>query len=118
MASVFAMIAKYDVSAYEKGDIITTTQDSNDFGVNIKNNPKFHIIEIPNTLLKEAEALVLPLMMYSDSPDLQQKVKARQLTVDVDKLLDKTQVSKEHFMSLLTRKDIPAFPQYDDVVIG
>jgi hypothetical protein len=118
MSSVFVMIAKFDLPVFEKGDIITAIQDGDDFGVKIKNNPKFKVIEVLNATLEEAEALVLPLVIYNGNPDLQQDLKARQLTVDVDSLLNKTQVTKDYFMSLITRKSLPESDQAVDVVVG
>ncbi len=117
MSSVFVMIAKHDLPIFEKGDIITPREDSDDFGSKVKDNPKFKIIEVTGTTLEEAEALVLPLAQYEDNSDLAIQLKPRMLTVDVDALLDKTSVTKEYFMSLLTRKEIITNIQAEDVIV-
>lgn len=107
MSSVFVMIAKFDLPSFEKGDIITALENSSDFGASIKNNEKFRIVEVLDTTIIEAESLVLPLTIYNENPDMEQELKARQLTVDVDVLSDYEKTTKEYFMSLITRKEMP-----------
>ena len=117
MSSVYAMIVKADGPIFDKGDIVTGRQDSADFGAKVLNNPKFHIIEVLNTTMEEAESLLSPLVINQDNEDLQQELKPRSLTVDVDYLLDKESISKAEFMSLITQKEVVIDIQNEEVIV-
>tara|TARA_R110000850_G_scaffold54940_1_gene130338 strand:+ start:686 stop:1036 length:351 start_codon:yes stop_codon:yes gene_type:complete len=115
--SVFVMINKYDAPIFEKGDIITYKANNDNFGGKVVGDERFHLIEVTGATVEEAEALVLPLARYKDNPDLQETLKPRLLTVDVDQLLNKKVVTKELFLSLLTRKQILIDIQSGEVVV-
>ena len=113
--SVFVMINKYDAPSFEKGDIITYREDDNNFGSKV-NLDDFCIIEVTETTIEEAESLVLPLANYNENPDLQQDIKQRMLSIDVDKLIGKTKVTKKFFLSLITRKEIETDIQFSEII--
>ena len=115
MSSVFAMIAKLDLPAFEKGDIITVRQDDSNFGANILFNAKFRIVEVLDATLEEAESLVLPLTINANTAD-QYQAKSRLLTVDVDALTDYEKIPKNTFLSLISRKVFEQ-PQTEDVIV-
>jgi len=106
MSSFFVMIPVADGPVFEKGDIVTALQDQSDFGSKVNDDPRFKFVEVENVTLDEAESLVLPLAIYSNNGDLSQQLKQRMLTVDVDKLTNRGVVTKEYFMSLITRKEV------------
>ena len=118
MDFIFVMLARVNLPVFDKGDIVTAIDGgSGDFGANIKNNGKFHIVKVTGVSLEEAESLVSPLVNYADNPDLEQTEKARALTVDVDFMLDYTEVTKEVFLSKITQKPRGAETQLNDVIV-
>ena len=118
MNTVFLMIAKLDLPSFDKGDVITAQETGGDFGANVKNNNKFHVVEVTNMSVQDIEPFLLPLTTYVDNPDLQQDVKARKLFVTVDSLLDKSQVTREYFTSLAVQKELNEAQQASDVVVN
>ena len=101
---VFAMIAKYDLPAFQKGDIISSNETTlNDYS-GVANNPKFKLIEVSGITKEEAEALLEPLIVNQDGDQLQ--VYARSLTVDVDRLNGIDVIGVDDFLSYITQKTI------------
>ena len=115
MNSVFAMLNKQDTAAFQKGDIITGNQGSDYFGEKIRGNDKFHIIEVTGVTMAEAVALMEPMMNNLDGED--DIVYARNITVDVDVMLDFSVVTREFFLGNITTKVAPEAPQPSEVIV-
>ena len=101
---VFAMIAKYDLPSFQKGDIISSKESTLSDHSSISNNPKFKLIEVTGTTKDEAEALLEPMIITLDGE--QQLIYSRSLTVDVDVLEGVDVIDVDSFLALITKKTI------------
>lgn len=115
MSSVFAMITKADGPVFQKGDIVSVNGDAAYFGENIKNNPKFHLLEITGVTMGEAVALIQPMMNSMDGED--SIVYARNVTVDIDLMINTLQVTREFFLENISTKIQPDAVQSGEVVV-
>jgi len=115
MNSVFALLNKYDAATFQKGDIISANDGAAYFGEKIRNNPKFHVIEVTGVTLDEAVTLLQPMMNNLDAE--QEVVYARNITVDVDLMLSHEVVTKEFFLANITTKVMPEVEQEAEVVV-
>lgn len=96
------MIAKYDLPAFQKGDIISSNETTLIAYSEIANNPKFKLIEVSGITKEEVEALLEPLIVNLDGE--QSQVYARSLTVDVDRLGSVDVISVDDFLSYINQK--------------
>lgn len=115
MSSVYAMLMKDDGAAFQKGDIVSANGNAAYFGEKIKANPKFHLLEVTGVTMDEAVALLQPMMNNLDGED--SIVYARNITVDVDVMLDFSVVTREFFLANIITKTAPDAPQVNKVVV-
>lgn len=101
---VFAMIARYDLPVFQKGDIITSKESTLNDHKSIVDNPKFKLIEVSGVTQEEAEALIEPMIVNLDGE--QSEVYARSLTVDVDALEGVEVIDVDSLLLLITQKVI------------
>ena len=118
MTEIYAMIAKNDLPAFEKGDIITVNGVSSGFGTKIEkdsNTSKFKTIQITGVTIDEAYELMSPLITNIDNDTVVQH--ARSITVDVDAILNVRTVTKDELIQYLSRKPYPNQIQSGEVWI-
>ena len=101
---VFAMIARYDLPAFQKGDIISSKESTLSDHAGVANNPKFKLIQVVGITKAEAEALLYPLVRNMDGEQV--LIHARSLTVDVDAIEGIDVIGVDELLGLVTQKAI------------
>ena len=116
MTEIYAMIAKNDLPAFDKGDIITVNGVSSGFGARIErdsNTSKFKTVQITGVTIDESYELMAPLITNIDNDTIVQH--ARSITVDVDAIMNLRTVTKDELITYLSRKPYPDQIQNSEV---
>lgn len=101
---VYAVVAAMDLPSFQKGDIISSSDDSFDRYEKLKGNPKFCLIRVDGITKEEAEALLSPLIVNNDGE--MELLYNRSLTVDVDKLTGLASIFVDELLSLISQKAV------------